>query len=134
MVRVMALDWGTRRIGVAVSDELGIAAHGLPTLERKNIRRDLEALAALIRDREINTVVVGLPLHMDGSESKSSNQATQFARRLAKHTGVKVQMRDERLTSWAADESLDGPAGGPGVRDRASAAMLLEGYLAEIRS
>lgn len=132
MVRVMALDWGTRRIGIAVSDELGIAAHGLPTLERKNIRRDLDTLAALIRDRRIETVVVGLPLHMDGSESKSSNQATRFARRLAKHTGVVVEMRDERLTSWAAGGS-DRPLRVRGAKDRASATMLLEGYLAEIR-
>lgn len=130
----MALDWGTRRIGIAVSDELGIAAHGLPTLERKNIRRDLEALAMLIRDRGIETVVVGLPLHLDGSESKSSNRATRFARRLAKHAGVLVKMRDERLTSWEADELSDRPVRSGGARDRASATILLEDYLAEIRS
>ena len=133
-MRVMALDWGTRRIGIAVSDELGIAAHGLPTLERKNIRRDLDALASVIRDRGIETVVVGLPLHMDGSESKSSNQANRFARRLAKHTGVIVEMRDERLTSWAADVSSDRPSRVRGARDRASATILLEDYLAEIRA
>ena len=134
MLRVMALDWGLRRIGVAVSDELGIAAHGLPTLTRKNIRCDLDTLAALIRDRGIVTVVVGLPLHMDGTESRSSNQATRFARRLAKHADVRVEMRDERLTSWEAEALVGGSSTDQGATDRASAIILLESYLAETRS
>ena len=133
MPRVMALDWGTRRIGIAVSDELGIAAHGLPTLVRKNIRTDLDRLAALIRERGIEMVLVGLPLHMDGRPSRSSNLATRFARRLAKRAGVRVEMRDERLTSWEA-EDLARSARGRGRTDQASAALLLEGYLAETRT
>ena len=130
-MRVMALDWGVRRIGIAVSDELGIAAHGLPTLVRKNIRKDLEALASLIKEREIATVIVGKPVHWDGSESRSSRQAAQFARRLAKHAAVNVQLWDERLTSWEAENLLGRTRNVVGATDRMAAILLLESFLAE---
>lgn len=132
-IRVMALDWGERRIGIAVSDELGIAAHPIPTLNRTNIRNDLDALAALIRQRGIDTVVVGLPLHMDGSPSRSSNLATRFAHRLAKHASVHVKLRDERLTSWQARGTTGELDRQRGATDRVAALILLEGYLDEIR-
>ncbi len=128
-MRVMALDWGMRRIGIAVSDELGIAAHGLPTLERKNIQRDLDALAGVIQDRGIDTVVVGNPLHLDGTESKSSRHASRFARRLAKHAGVQVRLWDERLTSWTAGELINSSSRDRGATDRMAAILLLESYL-----
>ena len=129
-MRVMALDWGMRRIGIAISDELGIAAHGQQTLVRKNIRTDLATLARLIRERAISTVVVGKPLNLDGSESRSSHQAVRFARRLAKHAGVEVRMWDERLTSWEAENILGPHAKGPGAVDRVAAVLLLESFLA----
>ena len=128
-MRVMALDWGTRRIGIAVTDELGIAAHGLPTLERKNIRRDLEALTDVIRERKIETVIVGNPLNMDGSQSASTNLATRFARRLAKHAAVDVRMWDERLTSWSAKETIGKTSRERGATDRVAAILILESYL-----
>ena len=133
-LRVLALDWGKRRIGVAVSDELGIAAHGLPTLLRRNIQSDLDTLADLVRDRGIETVIVGRPLHMDGTESPSSDQASRFARRLAKHARVRVEMRDERLTSWEARQRLGPRPGSPGDTDQMAAVLLLEGYLVDARS
>ena len=129
-VRTMALDWGVRRIGIAVSDELGIAAHGLPTLVRKNIRNDLEALASLIAEREIATVIVGKPVHADGSESRSSGQAARFARRLAKHAAVDVEMWDERLTSWEAESLLGRTRNVVGATDQMAAILLLESFLA----
>lgn len=125
----MALDWGVRRIGIAVSDELGIAAHGLPTLLRKNIRTDLETLTHLIRERAISTVIVGNPLNLDGSESRSSHQAVRFARRLAKHASVEIRMWDERLTSWEAENILGPRAKDPGATDRMAAVLLLESFL-----
>ena len=133
-MRVMALDWGMRRIGIAVCDELGIAAHGLPTLERKNIQRDLDALACVIRDRGIETVVVGNPLHLDGTESRSSRHASRFARRLAKHAGVSVHLWDERLTSWTAEEVIPPRSRVRGTTDRMAAILLLESYLAAIKT
>ena len=129
-IKVMALDWGKRRIGIAVCDELGIAAHGLPTLFRKNVRHDLDALTALIRERGIATLVVGRPLHWDGSESPSSVQAERFGRRLAGRAGVELEMWDERLTSWEAEERLGRAARKKGATDRMAAIVLLESFLA----
>lgn len=131
--RVMALDWGARRIGIAVTDDLGLAAHGLPTLTRKNIQRDLDALAALIRERGVETLVVGNPLHMDGHESRSSRQAVRFARRLAKFADVDLELWDERLTSWEAEQMTKQSSINLGATDRLAAVLLLESYLAANR-
>lgn len=133
-MRVMALDWGTRRIGVAVSDGLGLAAHGLPTLVRRNIRSDLDALAALIRERSIETVVIGHPLHLDGRESPASRRTAKFARRLARHAHVETRLWDERLTSWAAEELLGSRPRNRGATDQMAAILLLESYLAAPRT
>ena len=129
-MRVMALDWGTRRIGIAVSDELGIAAHGLPTLNRKNVRKDLDALKDLIRQRGIATVIVGKPLNLDGTESRASGLAFRFARRLAKHANVRVKLWDERLTSWEAESLMGRARRDRGATDRMAAILLLESFLA----
>ena len=126
----MALDWGKRRIGIAVSDELGIAAHGLPTLVRTTTRQDIDALIGLIRERRIETVIVGNPVHMDGTKSGSSGKAARFAYQLARHAGVPVRMWDERLTSWAASEQLGSNPKDRGAVDRLAATILLESYLA----
>ena len=125
----MALDWGTRRIGIAASDELGISRNGLPTLDRTNIRADLDFLAGLIRERQITRVVVGQPLNMDGSAGKSANLAHRFGRRLAKHALVEVVMWDERLTSWEAESQFKSSSRTPGLIDQAAAILLLESYL-----
>lgn len=132
-MRVMALDWGARRIGIAVSDEAGAMALGLPTMERTNVRRDLDGLAEMIKERDIETVVVGEPLHMDGSASRSSNLARRFARRLAKRAGVEVRLLDERLTSWEARELAGRDRQDRGATDRTAAILLLESYLAARR-
>ena len=126
----MALDWGARRIGIAVSDELGVSSNGLPTLQRTNIDSDLRALAETIRSRRIEKVVVGRPLHMDGSAGKSANLAERFARRLAKRAVIDVVLWDERLTSWEAESFLPPRRRSKGRVDRAAAILLLESYLA----
>ncbi len=128
--RVMALDWGMQHIGIAVCDELGISTRGLPTLKRKNILHDLEHLTKLIRDIEIKRIVVGKPLNMDGTQSRSSNLAGQFARRLAKHAAVEVEMWDERLTSWEAESIIGIQSTTFGATDQMAAVLLLESYLA----
>ena len=133
-MRVMALDWGKRRIGIAVSDGLGIAAHGLRTLVRTTNRQDFEALIGLIRERDIETVIVGNPLHLDGTRSGSSNRAERFAFQLARHAGVPVEMWDERLTSWEAESILGSQPKEPGEIDRMAAVLLLESYLATRQS
>jgi putative Holliday junction resolvase len=125
---ILAVDWGERRIGLAVTDELGIAVHGLPTLQRKNRATDLAAFDALFLAREIRTLLVGRPLHMDGSEGRSTRLAEQFGRTLAKRSGLPLILRDERLTSREGAAR----AGSRGDVDQAAAMILLEDYLAEL--
>jgi putative Holliday junction resolvase len=131
--RILALDLGTRRIGLAVSDELGITAQGLPSLQRTNLRSDLEALARLIDQYKVGLVLAGNPMHMSGRESPGTARAREFAARLHARTGVDVQLWDERLTTREAGRVLR--ESGVGIRkraqvvDRLSAVLLLASYL-----
>jgi putative Holliday junction resolvase len=131
--RVLALDLGKKRIGLAISDGLGITAQGLPTLARINKRADLAALGRLIKERGVTQILMGNPLHMSGRESRQSEWTQQFAGDLKKHTGLPVKMWDERLTSVEASRVLR--ASGIGIEKRAravdqlSAVILLQSYL-----
>lgn len=104
--RVMGLDVGSKTIGIAVSDPLGITAQGLPTLRRKNKRTDLRALEELIRAYEIREIVVGYPLRMSGAEGTQSAKMADFAEVLRKRFGLPVHLWDERLTSAEANRVL----------------------------
>ena len=90
--RILALDLGARRIGIAITDEMGWTAQGLPNLERRNIRRDLDALDLLIQEWGVRLVVLGNPLHMSGDESAGSRHALRFAELLRERTGVPVEL------------------------------------------
>jgi len=104
--RVLGLDVGTRRIGVAVSDPLGITAQGLETLQRRNKRYDFEHLRRVIRDYDVKEIVVGLPLRMSGAEGTQSEKMRGFAEELRKKFGLPVHLWDERLTSAEANRFL----------------------------
>jgi putative Holliday junction resolvase len=104
--RTLALDVGSKRIGVAVSDPLGITAQGLPTLQRQNKRRDLEALRRLLSDYQVREVVIGLPLRLSGAEGTQSEKMRCFAEELHAHFGVPVHLWDERWTSTQANRLL----------------------------
>jgi putative holliday junction resolvase len=104
--RIMALDVGSRRIGVAVSDPLGITAQGLDTIQRQNKRRDLETLRRLLAEYQIQEVVVGLPLRLSGAEGTQSEKMRIFAEDLHHHFGVTVHLWDERWTSTEANRLL----------------------------
>jgi putative Holliday junction resolvase len=104
--RIMALDVGARRIGVAVSDALGITAQGLETIQRQNKRRDLEALKRLFSEYQIREVVVGLPLRLSGAEGTQSEKMRVFADDLTRHLKVTVHLWDERWTSTEANRLL----------------------------
>src|SRR6266513_1583915 len=101
-MRILALDLGKRRIGLAISDELGITAQGLPTLQRKNNRTDLAELARIMREKNVSRVLIGDPLHMSGDSGTQSESARQFAGLVARHTGREVKLWDERLTTVEA--------------------------------
>jgi putative Holliday junction resolvase len=132
--RILALDLGKKRIGLALSDPLGITAQGLETLQRGNIRADLAELAGIISENGVSLVLMGKPLHMSGRESRQSEYTRDFAERLGKATGVPVEYRDERLTTVQAERVLR--EGGAQLRservrfiDRLSAVLLLQDYL-----
>jgi putative holliday junction resolvase len=104
--RVLGLDVGSKTIGMAVSDPLGITAQGLSTLRRKNKRSDLSALAEVVRRYEVREIVVGYPLRMSGAEGTQSEKMARFAGDLRKHFGLPVHLWDERLTSAEANRVL----------------------------
>jgi putative Holliday junction resolvase len=132
-VRILALDLGDARIGVALSDETETLASGLPTLRAVSPRRDAQAVAALVREHGVGEVVVGVPWRLDGSAGSRAEQVLAFVERLRRVLDVSVTPVDERLTSVAADERL----AEAGVRredrrrrlDRAAATLILQGYL-----
>ena len=103
---MLGLDVGSRRIGIAVSDLLGITAQGLETLQRKNKRHDFEYLARVIREYEVTEIVVGLPLRMSGAEGTQSEKMRAFAADLQKRFGLPIHLFDERLTSAEANRFL----------------------------
>jgi len=103
---ILALDYGRRRIGLAVSDPLGIAAHGLPTLERQDVESDIEAIVALIRERKADRVVIGMPFNMDGTSGPQAAEVKDFSDRLAAVAGMPVEAVDERLSTYEAQEGL----------------------------
>ncbi len=131
--RILALDLGARRIGLALSDELGWTAQGLPTLVRKNTQTDLDALARLIREHGVGLVIAGNPLRLSGAESAGSQQAARFAEQLQRRSGVEVRLWDERLTTREASRVLRSSGISIAKRakavDRLSAVLLLGSYL-----
>ena len=104
--RVLALDVGSKRIGVAVSDELGITAQGLETIQRQNRRRDLEALSGLLNKYQVKEIVIGLPLRLSGAEGTQSTKMRAFAELLQSEFGVTIHLWDERWTSTEANRIL----------------------------
>jgi putative holliday junction resolvase len=131
--RILALDLGKRRIGLAISDPLGITAQGLPNLDRTNKRADLDALERLARDREVGLFLMGNPINMGGNEGRQSAWVREFAGALERRTGLPVALWDERLTSVEAGRVLR--SSGISIQkraaavDRLSAVILLQSYL-----
>lgn len=129
----LAIDPGRRRLGLALSDELGWV-HPLKTLERHGNRRDLEAIARLVRQHGVQAVVVGLPLNMDGSEGEAAQSARRLAAELEKALALEVYLQDERLSSFEAEDRLKAAGLRPGRRrsvvDQMAAVVILEDFLA----
>jgi putative Holliday junction resolvase len=131
--RVLGLDVGSRRIGIAVSDPLGVTAQGLETLQRRNKRYDLAQLERVIREYGVAEIVVGLPLRMSGAEGTQAEKIHAFAEDLRKRFGVPVHLWDERLTSAEANRllrqtDLSIEKRGKAV-DRLAAVLILQGWL-----
>ncbi|MSO19327.1 MAG: Holliday junction resolvase RuvX [Acidobacteria bacterium] len=131
--RILAIDLGERRMGLALSDPLHITAQGLPTAERRNKREDMNFIKSLLKKHAASLVVLGHPINMDGSHGPRAEHAERFAASLAKHAGVRVELWDERLTSVEAhhlmrDSGLGHQQRGKNV-DQMAATLLLQNYL-----
>jgi putative holliday junction resolvase len=131
--RILGLDVGDRRVGVAVSDELGLTARPVFTLTRKNRRHDLGSLARLVRKYACTKVVVGNPLYMSGDVSPQALKAQAFAQDLEKETGLAITLWDERLSTTEAHRHLDAAGHLPGKRreviDQVAAVLILQSFL-----
>jgi putative holliday junction resolvase len=136
--RYLALDVGARRIGVAVSDELGLTAQPVLTLEvRRNRREDLRSIARLARKFGVTGIVVGNPLHMSGEQSSRAAKVQAFAAELGELTGLSIHLWDERLTTEEAHRILY-EAGharqehAP-IVDQVAATLILQSFIDENR-
>jgi putative Holliday junction resolvase len=125
-MRVLALDYGSARCGVEVSDPTGTLATPIAPVLRPSSRKGFAALAALVREREVGRVVVGLPLGLSGRDTPQTAEARAFAERLRAAVGVPVDLYDERFTTAIAQRS----GGAAPTQDTRAAAILLEDWLA----
>ena len=132
-VRVIALDFGEKRIGVAASDPLGITAHAVTTIHRSSFDEDVAEIRSLVAEKEAGLVLVGLPRNMDDSLGPKAKEVMAWVESLRPLLGVPIELEDERLTTVEAQERLK-EAGVPAKRwkeriDALAAQVLLEGWL-----
>ncbi|AGC47689.1 hypothetical protein MYSTI_06416 [Myxococcus stipitatus DSM 14675] len=132
-MRTLGLDFGTKTIGVAVSDGLGLTAQGVTTIRRTSLKADLAALAALVQEYEADRFVIGLPLNMDGSEGPRAEASRKFADTVTQSLGIQVELVDERLSTVAATRTLleadVSRARRKEVIDQVAAQFILQGWL-----
>ena len=133
MARVMAIDYGTKAIGVAISDELGLTVRPLTTIRRgrQKYLQVIDKICSLIHENEIGTLIVGMPLNMNGTRGKAAERVEKFVADLQNRIAIPIVIVDERLTSYAADQLLRDR----GVKERRArsdefaAAIILQDYL-----
>lgn len=136
-MRVLGIDYGERRLGLATSDETGTFAFPAGVIERTKLARDMAALREVIREREIDRIVLGLPLHLSGREGDAAGAAREFAARIERDLDVPVEWIDERFTTVDAERALreQGISGKRGKRkrkqlvDTTAATLLLRAWL-----
>ncbi len=131
--RILAIDYGRVRHGLAVSDALGMTSHPLPALRRRADAADFSEIGKLAGARDVRRLVVGLPLNMDGTEGEMAIEVRRFAGALAAATGLPVSLEDERLSTDEAEEFLREAGLRPGerrrLRDSVAAAVILRSVL-----
>ena len=138
-MRIMGLDFGAATVGVAISDPLLLTAQGIETIRREQelqLRKTYRRIEELVKEYEVDRIVVGLPKHLNNSIGERAKKAEEFAEALARRTGLPVEMQDERLTTVEAHRILD--AGGAGLEkkkavvDKLAAVLILQNYLDRI--
>jgi RNAse H-fold protein YqgF len=133
-MRVLAIDLGSKRIGTAVSDALGLSARPVETIRRSSTERDIARLQAIVEDLDVEAVVVGLPLRMDGTVGDAAANTLRFVERLKAALAVNVFTQDERLTSYEAEQMMIERGFSREARrarsDEFAALLILEDFLA----
>ena len=140
-MRVLGLDYGSKTVGVAISDPLGITAQGIETITRKDenkLRKTCARIEALIEEYQVEKIVIGLPKHMNNDIGIRAEKSMEFAEMLKRRTGLEVQMWDERLTTMEAERTLIES----NIRredrkkyiDKIAAVFILQGYLDSVKS
>lgn len=133
MARILGIDYGTKRVGVAISDEIGMLAMPVEVLDVADMGHAANQVSVVARERKVARVIVGLPLNMNGSAGPAAELARDFAKRLAQKTGLPVELYDERLTTCEAEKALlEGDVSRKKrrqVRDMLSAQLILQSYL-----
>ena len=131
--RIMGLDVGDKTIGVAVSDLMGLTAQGVKTIKRVGKKKDIDALKEIIKERQVNKIVSGLPKNMNGTLGPQGEKVIKFCELLEEETGIKIEYWDERLSTVAAERTLiQGNVrreNRKGVIDMVAAVIILQGYL-----
>lgn len=130
--RILAIDYGRKRMGLALSDELRLTAQPLLVLVRTNRRNDLRRLREICRKHGVARILVGHPLHITGETGEMAEEAALFAGRLQKELGIEVKLADERLTTWEAEQIVAGRKSAIRKQlhvDDVAAAVLLREYL-----
>lgn len=132
-MKILGLDYGDRRIGVSISDDLGWTAQGLEVIERRKEGKDVERIAELVKQYEVEEIVVGLPKNMNGSIGPRGEFCQEFASGLHEALQLPVHLWDERLTTVAAERTLIeadvSRKKRKGVVDKLAAALILQNYL-----
>lgn len=133
MERIMGLDVGDKTIGVAVSDLMGLTAQGIKTIRRESIKKDFEELERIIKEKQVNKLVLGLPKNMNGTLGPQGEKVIKFSEKLKEKLGLEIQFWDERLTTVAAERSLIEADVSRKKRkqviDMLAAVLILQGYL-----
>ena len=132
-MRILGIDFGEKRIGLALSDPLGFTAQGLETLQRQNIKQVLSHIAEIVKKNEVGEIVIGLPVNMDGTHGFKAEEVMKFTRQLQEVVGISVKTWDERLTSREAnrlmiEEGLSRKKQRENS-DRMAATLILQNYL-----
>lgn len=131
--RIMGLDIGDKTIGVAVSDIMGITAQGVTTVRRVGKKKDIEELKTIIKERQVNKIVSGLPKNMNGTIGPQGEKVQKFCELLQEETGIAIEFWDERLSTVAAERTLiEGNVRRENrkkVIDMLAAVIILQGYL-----
>lgn len=132
MQRMLGIDYGEARVGLALSDELGLFAHPLETIEVKKID-PARRIREIAKREKVALLVLGMPRNMNGSYGPAAEKVTAFAEILRQRTGIEIKFWDERMTSLAAQRALHDAGrrvkGGRKVIDQVAAQMILQGYL-----